>query len=215
MQHLDQAIAALYAAFADACAPVRIEGCPCCADRKTAPSLLHRPLHEIPLDDLGRYAFSAITTVGSETDYLYFLPRIVEIAATAPSRGPDIPVTAGKIAATGFASWPPRRREALLAVIDCTVEHLLATAEHDALDDWLCACARLGIDLRPHLARIEARPDAVLACFTVHAQDIGSGRLRRGYWEYGNAGHDQLLEWLRSPTVRRVAAEAFGMDDAP
>ncbi len=73
--------------------PSSIQGCPCCVDNKEICSLLSTPLREITGGELSSYSSSAFLTVGREADYLYFLPRIVEIGFTEAGWWPDIEVT--------------------------------------------------------------------------------------------------------------------------
>lgn len=47
--------------------------------RSSIAQLDKKPLRELTAEDLGVYAFSAIWTMGSEEDFLYFFPRIAEL----------------------------------------------------------------------------------------------------------------------------------------
>ena len=93
MHTLSDAIEALYQAFAVMPKPKHIDGCPCCIDRKETGVLLGKALRTITPEEMASYASSAFLTVGEVADYLYFLPRIIEITATEPSWWPDPEVT--------------------------------------------------------------------------------------------------------------------------
>jgi hypothetical protein len=83
----DGRIEALYVAFSHRPRPRAIEGCPCCVGRAREEALLSRPLRAVGADILGFYAFKAMTTFGSEEDFLYFLPRILELEARGEPLG--------------------------------------------------------------------------------------------------------------------------------
>jgi len=210
MKTLDDAIDDLYAAFSDVPVPQHVDGCPCCIDDKDISQLLGSPLREIPPGDLAPYAASALLTVGDVTDYLYFLPRIVEVSITEPSWWPDIEVTAKAMRSTDFRSWPSTRRCALQAVLDKWVDHLIETNAYWELDGSLCACAILGLDVCPYLGKIELDPNAVLHYFEDNERCLKSGHLCNAFWELPNVGHDQIVDWFRSPKIRRIPTEAYG-----
>src|SRR5689334_9546778 len=92
----DAALEALYRSFA-APVPVKIEGCPCCLDRKEVKTLHSKPLQEQSDEDLGPYTFSVFLTVGSVTDFRYFLPRIMELSAIVPDWWPSPEIVVGKL----------------------------------------------------------------------------------------------------------------------
>ena len=99
---LRNAIDAVYAAFAHVRKPKRIEGCPCCIDEKAVDVLLSKRLREITPSELSAYASSVFLTVGSENDYRYLLPRILEISAFEPWWWPDIEVVGRSLSS---ANW--------------------------------------------------------------------------------------------------------------
>lgn len=49
--------------------------------------MLARPLRALGPEALGFYAFKAMTTFGTESDFLYFLPRILELQAAGSLLG--------------------------------------------------------------------------------------------------------------------------------
>src|SRR4029453_11039601 len=102
MDPLTKAIDDLYQAFSDAAVPRHVDGCPCCIDDKQIAHLLKTPLREIEPGDLSAYASSALLTVGDVSDFLYFLPRIVEISIRDDAWWPDIEVTARAIQSAGL-----------------------------------------------------------------------------------------------------------------
>lgn len=55
-----------------------VEGCPCCVDPRDGRTLATTPMKELPDELVGRYAFSALYTWGTEEDFLHFLPVILD-----------------------------------------------------------------------------------------------------------------------------------------
>jgi hypothetical protein len=213
MDSLSNSIDAFYRAFADVSEPRYVDGCPCCIENKQVEVLLSTPLRELRPEELGSYAESALLTVGDIADYLYFLPRILEISIRVDSWWPDIEVTARAIRSTDLQSWPSRRFQALLALIAAVIEEIVGSGSHDQLDGWLCAIARMGLDVSPYLRKIETDRAAVLAYFEYNAASLTTGRLLNAFWELPNDGHDEIVKWFRSDAIRRIPFEAYGYDE--
>lgn len=81
---LQQAISAVYAAFAAVPRPVKIETCRCCVDDRQVRVLLTRELRQIAPEELQPYTSAVFLTSGDVADFRYFLPRIMEILLSSP-----------------------------------------------------------------------------------------------------------------------------------
>src|SRR5262249_9287001 len=112
----DAALEALYQAFA-APPPARIEGCPCCLDRKDVKTLHIKPLREQSDKDLASYAASVFLTVGDVADFRYFLPRLLELSATVGGWWPSPEVAIGKLKLAGWRSWREAEQGAIEAFL--------------------------------------------------------------------------------------------------
>src|SRR5258707_907684 len=77
------ALDVVYRQFASP-APVTIEGCPCCLATRGVDALLTTPLRALTGKALWRYVSGVFHTVGSERDFRYFLPRILDNAINDP-----------------------------------------------------------------------------------------------------------------------------------
>lgn len=204
MSNLTNAINDFYSAFSDIPVPEDIDGCPCCILDKEVENLLSASLREITRDDLSSFASSALLTVGVESDYLYFLPRILDLSINDDSWWPDIEITGMRIHSTNLDSWPTKRREALESLLDAVIQNILQSKEYGRLDDWLCAIALMEIDVRPRLAMIESDPDAVFEYYGDNAEKLDSGRLSNAFWELPNEGHDMIVQWLNSDAISSI-----------
>jgi hypothetical protein len=207
---LDKAIDNFYGTFADLPIPEYIDGCEHCLNKSEIQKLLSQPLRELSSEDLAPYASSAFLTVGDVTDYLYFVPRILEISMFDDSWWPDIEVTARAICTSGLSFWPETRRAALTSLLKVFIEHIVDTGEFVRIDGWLCAIGRMEIDVRPYLAIIEKDPKAVLAYWKDNAGKLNEGKLGNAFWELPNKEHDVIVEWLRSDRVSRIYADTYG-----
>ncbi len=215
MKAVGESIELLYAAFAGQARPLKISYCPCCITDEEIATLLGSGLREIPPEVLAPYASSAFLTVGNVADYLYFLPRILEITATDDQWWPDPEVTGRAISTAKLDSWPASRLDALTGFLAAVIDSAIGSGEYLKIDPWMCAIARMGIDVRPYLQRIAASPDAVLAYFEDNARCLPKNRLCNAFWELPNAGHDAIVDWFHSEPIRKIPFEAYGYLMAP
>lgn len=210
MNTLDQSIEQLYSAFADVPKPGKIEGCPCCVEGKEIDKLLATSLREISPSDLASYASSAFLTVGDVSDYLYFLPRILEVSARDDSWWPDPEVTGRAIRSANPDSWPSAKHEALHQFAAAVIDTAIRTSENYKLDGWLCAIARMGLNVTPYLQTISKSTEAVLAYFEDNAPCLPHKRLCNAFWELPCEAHDTIVEWFYSDEIRKIPFEAYG-----
>jgi hypothetical protein len=210
MQELRAAIEQLYRAFASTPKPRHIDGCPCCIDRKEIHVLLGKSVRVITPSELASYALSAFLTVGDVADYLYFLPRILEVTATDLSWWPDPEVTGRAIRTASPQTWNATRRAALDAYLEAVIGTAIGTGDHFLLDGWICAIARMGLDVRPYLGQIAKCPEAVLAYFETNAESLPRNKLANAFWELPCPGHDAVVDWFFSPEIAKIPFEAYG-----
>jgi hypothetical protein len=216
MSLLAQSIDQLYAAFADVPKPRVIDGCPCCIERKNVDSLLATPLRKTRSEDLSPYAFSAFLTVGGSADYPHFLPRILELSATDDCEMPDIEVTGRAIRSCDPESWLPAKKDALQCFLFAVIADAIECGAFDKLDSWICAIARMGFDVGPHLEQIEKVPAAALAYFEWNESCLRRhNKLCNPFWELPNASHDEIVRWFNSERIRRIPFDAYGYTPKP
>ena len=108
------AIEALYDAFADIEMPRGINGCPCCMTEDEYKTLTTKPLSELSAEELTTYASDALLTMGSEDDYQYFLPRIIELTIEDDAEWiTSLEITAKKLQMAGFQQWDEKKQTAI------------------------------------------------------------------------------------------------------
>lgn len=210
---LRDALEKVYDRFA-APTPARIDGCPCCIERKTVGALHDRRLRDLTEQDLGAYAASVFLTVGDITDFRYFLPRILELAITHSSFSSGLEIVLGKLALASWKAWSKPDQQAVLAVIDIWYDEVAddCAANWDGfgsqLDDLLCAIARTGLDPVPYLERLlpESRNFALNVLWEENRAKIQKrGRMASPFWEDGPA-HAAVVARLLAPDIQVIVA---------
>jgi hypothetical protein len=202
----------LYAAFCDVPRPITVVGCPCCLAEKGIDVLLSKPLRSLSPDEISHYAASAFLTVGAVEDFLYFLPRIMEILVSNTNWWPSPEVVTRAIHTAGFHSWPDSRRKALLRCFDEVINELLATERSGVdLDSWICALGRLHIDLAPYLARIALNTARLIELYEVNSEDLTDGFLSNSFWDDApQEQKKQVFDLFRSEEMRKAIDIQYG-----
>jgi hypothetical protein len=209
---LQEAFEDVYAAFRDVPRLTSIGGCPCCNDRKGISILLTKPLRALSADELTHYAASTFLTVGAVEDYLYLLPRILEILATDHDWWPNPEVVTRAIHTAGFHSWPESRRNALTRYFDEVVGALLGMeGSCFAIDSWICALGRLHVPLAPFLTRIAVIKPRSIEFYEVNSQPLAGSRLANGFWDDALEEQNEVVEWFRSPETQKIIEEQYGL----
>lgn len=212
MKSLSDNLESLYVAFGDVPKPTTIAGCPCCIENKSVCVLLATPLRDLSMEDLWSYARSAFLTVGDLADYLYFLPRIIEISVTEKGWWPEAPIIGRAVAETMPLKWPVQRREALIEVLHAMIQEVdLDWTGGDSIDDWICAIAKMGLEVEPFLHRLESMPNHLLAYYEANSGSLMKQRLNNAFWDAGEPGYDTVLEWITNPRVSDLIFKAYGL----
>jgi hypothetical protein len=210
VHNLEDAIERLYESFSIVPQARHIDGCPCCIDREEIGALLGKPLRDLTPRDLSAYASSAFLTVAA-ADYLYFLPRILEITATEPSWVPDREVTGRAIQSARPEVWTGEQCAALNDYLESVVGTAIQTGDYGLLDSWICAIARMGLDVRPFLDKVAKSPAAVRGYFEWNAESLQRRKkLANAFWELPCPAHDMIVAWFYSPEIAKIPYEAYG-----
>ena len=201
-RRVHSAIEAVYATFADVPRPTTVRGCPCCTTDVENCALLARPLRELSADDLDRYAWKAVTTMGTADDLTYFLPRLLELLVD-DTLGAETEAVLAKLEYV-YDTWPLARQRAVDNLIEAVLLHSLI---RDTADAWICGC---GLGTTDAAARLAAALNAAdtAAGLTRWAQRnsdaSGDPDLRNAYWSDDDPGAIVLSAWLGRTDVRRA-----------
>jgi hypothetical protein len=210
--NLRVAIKGLYAAFARYPLPDHVPGCSHCVSDADHMRLFSKPLRDLDVHDLERFAFKSMTTWGGADDFRHFLPRIFELVAG--SKGwlefvhPEI--VFDKLPYADWRTWPQDEQRAILTYFEAVWGSVLDVfAYPEATDSFLCGIGQAVDDLSPYLSawRIPSSPARALnfACFI--EQNTGfppnvraQGRsLQNGFWKDRPLQAAQVFQWLRDP----------------
>jgi hypothetical protein len=180
--------------------PKVIEGCPCCLDGKGIDALLANPLRHLTSDEIWPYVSGVFFTLGSERDFKYLLPRILDIAVSDPASSIDPEIILGKVGLARWQRWPARERKIIEDFVDAWFELALIRDMADAEDDWLgfeaegvlCGAARAGMPISGLLARLQ-EPDAAPALDDL--KNRFPDRLS-AFWEDAPEGLKELSEMI-------------------
>ncbi len=103
---MEKAIQDVYQVFSKYKVPQQLNGCPCCTDPETLRMLTVTRRQNLQECDLSEYAFKAMTTIGMQEDYKYFLPRLFEMYAELPSNHLDFYTLEYKLTFAKWSNWP-------------------------------------------------------------------------------------------------------------
>ena len=156
-----EAIEAVYDAFASPTPPI-IEGCPCCISTRGVDVLLSTPLRKLTGQQLWQYVSGAYLTVGSDLDFRYLLPRILEISVSDPGNANDPEIVIGKLARAQWRSWSAKEQRVIEEFLDAWFEWSLARDLQGVDDGWigeeaesvLCGAALAGVPLTRWILRL-------------------------------------------------------------
>jgi len=194
---LRKAIEEVYRAFQDVPKPSKIEGCPCCIEGKEVDVLLRKPIREITPKELSAYSSSVFLTVGSQKDFHYLVPRILEIAVTDLGWWPDPEVSLGKLKSAEWIDWRKDRHDAVLNFLETAFQEFVIENPLDA-DSWLCGIVRAGIPLTSLISQIERSPTSLISIYEVHSSSLLKGRTSNGFWDDIPVEREILKSWLCS-----------------
>jgi hypothetical protein len=208
LQRIQDAIENLYAVFAVKNPPRRIDACPCCWSEEEVKLVLNKPLRSLSANELSPHAFSVFLTVGSEGDYRYFLPRILDISFHDDDWWPSREIALGRLRNVNWQSWHKGEQNALHDYFEAVFDHMTGLQEQGSqhLDDLMCGLGLAGVDLRPYLTKLE-HPDlrpSLLAYFEDNAQSLAKGRLSNSFWDDNKEKAAVVVEWFESDAVQAL-----------
>jgi hypothetical protein len=213
---LEAAIENLYVTFSRYPLAPYVEGCPHCVGDADNAKLHSVPLRELSAEDLGRFAFKALSTWGTEDDFRHFLPRIFELLPNRLSGIVDPPTVIGKLAYGNWRSWPANEVCSVNLYLEALWISLLkgtSLVVSISADELLSGYSQLFDDLTPLLdewdATTELRATRHLAEFVERhvEQLLQSGRISAPWWQ--EPGRSQVSTWLSEASRLTRLEEAF------
>jgi hypothetical protein len=204
---LDSAIENVYRAFSDVAKPVFVDGCPCCMTANEYETLTGKPLRELDPSELNKYGSAAMLTMGSEQDYQYFLPRILELTVEDDVEWTaDLETTANKMHLAGYSGWTAEKRLALEHLWLTVIREFAAKSKDDPemlgfaswdIQTWMGAATLVPISVSQFLEFLESYPDVVREIYKINFKTIFQGRLDNPFLSEPSQGQIEIANWLR------------------
>lgn len=199
-----QAIADAYRIFSSYPAPRNLQAAPKHDVAEVLARLRATSLDNLPADNLGSFAGSALYTIGDLADYKHFLPRMLELSLGHPSwLGLEPPAIARKLIYAAWSDWPEAEQDVIKRIFSAAwnLSHNGDPADYDA-SNQLCALAWLGDHPEPRLAAWLplGNAHAVIQVVKLIA-DLHSGSL--AWWDEAPA-LQAVSAWTVSPAIRQA-----------
>ncbi len=200
----EAAIEAVYAAFSDADRPALVDGCPCCMTADQYETLTAKPLRGLTSVDLTDYACAVMLTMGSEDDFQYFLPRILELTIEDDADWlTSIEGIAEKMQMAGAGRWSENRRTAIEDLWLANIREMAGSKSNSfEINSWLCAATLIPIPVSPLLDILETTPDIIPRLYNTNFETLGQGRLKNSFLKESSDGQGEIVRWLRASLTR-------------
>ncbi|WP_141514351.1 MULTISPECIES: hypothetical protein [unclassified Rhizobium] len=206
-QDLEDSLETLYPAFFEYPFPSSLDASPLRDAEKILTALKSAPLREINAAELGPYAASAITTVGSVDDFRHFLPRILHCAlfnTSAPGFEP--PTVASKLLLCDWQQWPIAQQTAIANFFYSAwaYKRLQDPDSGASAWDWIVAIAMLDLQFQPclDLWLKQPMPNAFLQLASADLKSLYRGN---GYWcDVAPEKRLRVIEWLKGDIIENA-----------
>jgi hypothetical protein len=153
-------------------------------------------------------------TAGSESDFRYFLPRILEISVRDGSWWPGREVVLGKLTLADWKAWPEHLRDPVIRLCEAAFDEALRQADDPGgqIDSWICGLSRAGLDVLPYLEKLRApgAEKALIGFFEANSAALLRGKLANAFWKDEKADPAPVIAWLNSPDVQSAVWSHYG-----
>jgi hypothetical protein len=211
---IHQAIERLYEDFKRAPKPHGIGFCTCCHTENEIKTLLTTPLRDLGADSLLNYVYSVFYTGGDVRDFLYLLPRCIELCLQPGYPALDVEIVLKKISLAEWRNWPPPLRDATDRLLH-TIFDSFGSIELDghAIDGWLCGASFCFDDIIPFATPLLQRGSTaeanLIAFYEQNSSGLQKGKLVNSFWEEANPNYKRLVDWFQSEQVRSWIAAIY------
>lgn len=201
----------------------KIEGCPCCVNAKDNRALRSKRLRNLTAEDLGLYAWKAMTTWGSEEDFKHFLPRLAELYAGGSLAGfCDDEMFGSKLHFARWLSWRVREVNAVRAFLRAWLDDRLGRKpEEKEVGECLASIALAENEIGPYLkAWWRAEGSTAVRQFEAfaysNARSLNKTRELGIWWQETGANQQEAVRWMLSKGwADRLEAESVAHANEP
>jgi len=208
-ESISTALGHVFAAFADVECPTEIEVSPV-KKAEDYQVLLHVPRESLNAEQFSGYLFGVFHTVGGAEDFLYFFPRLLELAA---ENGTEI-LRELLFQKSGLAEWRLWRSDrvvAFQAYLTAVIESFSTYSwSEDEMDSWICALSYCVEDLDCQLEGLMSSSEAanhnLIELYESNSETLlKRNALRNPFWPASSRVHDRIVTWFSRPgVVKRI-----------
>ncbi len=206
---MDAAITELYRVFK----PYRLGedfcGCGDCVAPRDSELLASKPLADLDVSDLNRYAFKALTTWGTERHFKHFLPRLLELTLDKYLAFDFPEVIFEKLTYAKWSTWPNVETNAIRSFLVAFWKHHLLLAGDFPTDDRIrtvlgglaeaCESLNLFLDIWAE-TKTECSALHLAQLIDGSADDLmTTGRIR--LWGDSTRQCDEIKQWMLTEKV--------------
>lgn len=185
----------LYDVFTRYACPAELVGCPCCTSPEASARLVSRPLRELTAGELEPYVMKAMSTWGTEDDFKYFLPRLVELCERRELVY-GIEGVLEKVEYGRFREWRAEEREAVRDYIRAAWEDAVGSMDASRADGLLYGASFLFDDLTPFLEYAETTEPGFRSAYRAENTDELWGKLDNAPWDEFSPAYRKVMDWL-------------------
>ena len=205
-KEIQQAINDIYLEYEDIPLPTDIMACTCCRNSIDITKLTTEPLIKLSENDLRDYSFSVFNTVGSSEDFLYFLPRLIELTINDNGNFTDREIIFKKLKKVDWSSLSEKKSIVLSNLINKVFESF-SICKYDGyqIDSWICAISQFNNNVMSMLDILLSDTMAaefnLIGFYEQNSKSILKKKLANPFWGRSNDNYNGILEWLLSEKV--------------
>ena len=192
----------LYSVFSIFSRPNHMDSCECCHTEADKAFLVNSKLSDLTEDHLSDFVFSAFTTIGDTNNFLYFLPRILELAFKDGYSIFELGLLGHKIYQTKYWNHNDKVSEVVDRALLSHFEHtiLKCDSSESQLTDWVCCIGNATPNIEPFLDLLFESP-TLKEFYDYENKHAVKGNLSDAFWEDNHGNRSKIVAWLLSDKV--------------
>jgi hypothetical protein len=176
-------------------------------------ALLSKPLRSLTNDDLSKFATCVLLTVGTEDDFRYFLPRILELLILDEFSWPDPEVLLARLPDADWSNWDKEERTVLTDLFSAIIISLANSSENPTwdIDDWICGIARCVDDILPYLEPLLelSACEQLVEFYRYNEEELKEGGLFNSFCNDVPENKRKFIAWWQTEQVQTALNEGL------
>jgi hypothetical protein len=213
-EEINKAINQLYEAFSDVPKPASIGYCSHCYSEYPYSQLIEKPLRSLTDEDLSEYHLDVFNTGGDKQDFLYFFPRMCELAITEqPQSSLNIELVLEKVVHhTDWQNWPIHHKAKFIDLAESIFNSFSQVRYYPfQVDSWICGLSFIYGDiaalLRVLLLDSEPARFNLAYFYDLNKETLLEHQLSNEWWKKDSLNHNRVVEWFESEIVQQRIRE--------